>query len=561
MLRAGNLNVSFSTIATGTVVNLSQEGALDWVHWGLFTETSIDRKASVTPQISDFALIDASNGYAYVYQYGDNWNGYSWNDGTPHTSVTNTTTGVWVYGTPPIGSGFRFSVPADTNSRTLRVYVGAFAAKGRFTATLSDNSAPGYTNGFNQMVLNMAGGPSACYTLNFSANSSNQALFITYTVQQTFGANGNVTLQSASLTAPGANNVPFVALTSPIEGTSVLAPTNVLLNATASDNDGSVTLIEFYDGATKLGDVVPPQSSFTWSNVPAGRHVITARAIDNLAAVGVSSPVTLFVAGSGGSLTGARVTSPTALNLTTEGTSDWTHWGLSNPSNFNHKASGGGQILNFTRLGTNAVKRYTDNRTAFSWADGTPVASVAGTNVGVFIMGVTNGFEFSAPADTNARTLRIYAGLYGAQGNFQAWLSDFSGRAFTDMTLSNVFGNSYVVYTLNYAATTNSQRLFVRYTLQNAFDFDFGNVTLQAATLQGPPFRPPALLTDPHWSDGVFQFSFQTASNCSYAAQSTPWFPAGSWQTFSNISGTGGRVTVFAPAGGSPAQFYRVLTQ
>src|SRR5829696_7263340 len=117
---AGTLNVSFSILSSNSV-NLSQDGVLDWVHWGLFTETSVDRKAGVTPQISDFALVDASNGYAYVYQFADNLNGYSWNDGTPHMSVTNSKTGVWAYGTPPppIGSGFRFTVPASTNLQTL----------------------------------------------------------------------------------------------------------------------------------------------------------------------------------------------------------------------------------------------------------------------------------------------------------------------------------------------------------------------------------------------------------------------------------------------------------
>ena len=118
------LSGTFAGIDSGSVVDLSSEGAIDWVHWGLYTETSLDRKAGVALQISDFALLDSPTGFAYVYQLSDNVIGYSWNDGTPTAVVTNTTTGVWAYGTPQTGSGFQISAPADTASRTLKVYVG-----------------------------------------------------------------------------------------------------------------------------------------------------------------------------------------------------------------------------------------------------------------------------------------------------------------------------------------------------------------------------------------------------------------------------------------------------
>ena len=562
---ASTLNVSFSSITTGSVVNLSQEGALDWVHWGLFTETSVDRKAGVTPQISDFTVVYNPVSYAYVYQFADNFNGYSWNDGTPHMSVTNTKTGVWAYGTPPpaTGSGFRFTVPASTNLQTLKVYVGAFAGRGRFVATLNDTPAIGYTNSSNQAVDNSSNGPSAVYSVSFAAGSNGRTLTITYTLEQPqAGPNmnsANVTLQAAALTAAGANNIPFVTLNSPPDGTSVFAPTNFTLTATASDNDGTVTLIEFYNGQTKLGDVVPPANSFTWTNPPAGRHILTARAIDNSAGVAVSLPATVFVATNGGMLTGSRATAPTSLNLTTEGTSDWAHWGLTNASNFNHRASGGTQISNFTRVGTNAVKRLTDNRTAFTWSDGTPVSAAANTNAAVYIGGLKNGFEFSAPADTNLRTLRVYAGLYGAQGKFEAWLTDFSGKAYTDLSLSNVFGNSYALYTLNYAAASPNQRMVVRYTVENLFDFDFGNVTLAAATLQGPPPPAPLRLQNPGKEPNEFHFSFLSTAGQSYTIQFTPALWPTNWQTLTNVPGTGGTMSVTDHVGAASQRFYRAF--
>ena len=144
--RAANLTGSFDPIPQGSSVDLTAAGPVDWVHWGLYTETSLDRKAGVAPLISDFTILDATNGYAYVYQFADNYNGYSWSDGTPSGAVTNTTTGVWAYGVPTMGSGFEFNAPADTNPRTLKVYVGAFAARGKLEAQLSDASAPAFTS-------------------------------------------------------------------------------------------------------------------------------------------------------------------------------------------------------------------------------------------------------------------------------------------------------------------------------------------------------------------------------------------------------------------------------
>src|SRR2546426_9935714 len=94
-INAVTLSGSFTPISQGSVVNLTTEGPLDWVHWGLYNETSFNRKATVAPQIGDFTVVDATSGFAQVFHYADNYNGYSWNDGNPTVSVTNTPTGVW----------------------------------------------------------------------------------------------------------------------------------------------------------------------------------------------------------------------------------------------------------------------------------------------------------------------------------------------------------------------------------------------------------------------------------------------------------------------------------
>ncbi len=214
---AATLSGSFSPVPQGAVVDLTAEGPLDWVHWGLYTETSLDRKAGVSSLITDFALLGAPNGYAYA----DNASGYSWRDGTPTASITNTTTGVWAYGFPALGSGFQVTAAADNTLRTLHLYVGAFAAWGKFEAFLSDNSATGYTN--TSLVNQTGSGPSGVFSITYAAQSAAQTLTIRWTLLQAFRADANLTLQAAAITAIGANNPPIVTITSPIANATFAA--------------------------------------------------------------------------------------------------------------------------------------------------------------------------------------------------------------------------------------------------------------------------------------------------------------------------------------------------
>ena len=509
--RAGSLTGSFASIPQGADVNLTVEGPVDWVHWGLYTESSLDRKAGVTPLISDFTVLYATNDYAYVYEFADNYNGYSWSDGTPTATVTNTPTGVWAYGVPTRGSGFQFTVPADTTLRTLRVYVGAFAARGNFEASLSDNSATPYSN---TSLVNMGNGPSGVYSISYAAQSAGQTLTIKWTLTMGTRADANVTLQAAALTAPGANNPPAVAITSPSDNANFSAGSNITISADASDIDGTITKVEFFQGDTKLGESTSNPHSLTWSNAPPGHYLLTARASDDGGATRTSAATEVFVYGTGGTLSG-RGALPTnslgfyRIDLSEEGAADWAHWGLVSPASFDHKASVPQQISNFMRIGTNDTQRLDDYVTEFSWSDGIPTAGTNGTGTGVFTYGMTNGFLLSAPADTNLRTLKVYVGLYGAEGKFQAYLSDYSAPAYSDTSLRGltVYDNAYTNYTLEYRAASSRQRLIVKFTAGTVFDADYGNVSLEAATSSGaslPTNAPPTVAITSPTNNAIF---------------------------------------------------------
>jgi hypothetical protein len=558
---AGTLSGAFSSVAAGSNVNLTSDGKLDWVHWGLYTDTSVNRKASVPPMIGNMVLLADTNSFAAVYQYANNANGYSWFDGAPVVSVTNSTTGVWAYSTLPIGTGFQLTVPADSAPKTLVVYVGAYNARGQFAASLSDGSAPSFTSGIASTVDNIGNGPGGAFTIVYAANSPGQTLTVTWTVGLPHGSDANVTLQAATLTAPGANNPPYVAVSSPPQNSAFAEPANISLTATAEDFDGTVTNVAFYAGTNKLASATTSPYAYAWNGVARGHYVVTAAATDNAGTTSYSPPVDVFVYGSGGSLSGVVDLAPASVDLTSEGTSDWTHWGLVTNSSFDYKEGVQRKISNFSALGTNVVQQYMDNYAAFSWSDGAPTLSAQDTRTGVFLGGTADGFRLTVPADTMNRRLRLYVGGYGVEAELQAVLSDLSAAPVTDTSVSNVYDSTNVVYTFDYAAASSGQQLAVVYRSRNLFDLAYGNVTLQAATLQGGGSDPqPVTIIDPHCVGTDFVLSFNSQPDHSYAIEFAPSLVGAAWQTSTNVTGTGGTITVTNHNPDSTQRFYRVET-
>ncbi len=90
------------------------------------------------------------------------------------------------------------------------------------------------------------------------------------------------------------NNLPTVTMAAPANTTNK----NIALTATASDADGLVTWVEFFNGNQYLGSDHTAPYTFSWANVPAGTYTLTARATDNKGAFQNSVPVTITI-GSG----------------------------------------------------------------------------------------------------------------------------------------------------------------------------------------------------------------------------------------------------------------------
>ena len=172
--------------------NLTNEGTLDWIDWGLNTPQDVNRKANVQQQISNFTIIGSCAVQRDSYYSNSN---IEWFDGAPQPDTAlSQTWGIYVTG---INNGFSLTVPASTTPRTLRIYVGAKLARGKFTASLDGKT-------FTDATLDMREDPNSTqansiYTVVFNGNTANQVLTVRYTAMATNSSDSYVMLQAATL--------------------------------------------------------------------------------------------------------------------------------------------------------------------------------------------------------------------------------------------------------------------------------------------------------------------------------------------------------------------------
>ncbi|HPR74056.1 MAG TPA: SwmB domain-containing protein [Bacteroidales bacterium] len=110
------------------------------------------------------------------------------------------------------------------------------------------------------------------------------------------GVAASITAQNVTNNVAAINNQPpIVSISSPTKSTGFVAPAAITIDANASDPDGSVTKVEFYNGTSKLGETTSAPYSYTWKEVSAGTYSITASATDNKGLKTVSTAVTVVV--------------------------------------------------------------------------------------------------------------------------------------------------------------------------------------------------------------------------------------------------------------------------
>jgi len=91
------------------------------------------------------------------------------------------------------------------------------------------------------------------------------------------------------------NTPPSVSLTAPVEGSMYNAPATVLVSANATDSDGTISKVDFYNDTTLIGTETSAPYTLSWNSVAAGSYALTAKATDNSGASTASGAVSISV--------------------------------------------------------------------------------------------------------------------------------------------------------------------------------------------------------------------------------------------------------------------------
>jgi formylglycine-generating enzyme required for sulfatase activity len=94
---------------------------------------------------------------------------------------------------------------------------------------------------------------------------------------------------------PSTNAPPSCSITSPTYGQAFTAPTSITIRASASDPEGAVRKVEFYQGCVKLGEATNSPFVCEWPTVPPGQYSLMARATDSAGDVATSPMAVITV--------------------------------------------------------------------------------------------------------------------------------------------------------------------------------------------------------------------------------------------------------------------------
>ena len=108
------------------------------------------------------------------------------------------------------------------------------------------------------------------------------------------GTNGTKTSITASVFL-SSNQAPVVTITSPVTNSEYDEPAILSFEAVASDSDGSVSRVEFFNGTELLYTDNSAPYTYDWLGVEKGEYIITAVVTDNEGFVNTSDAVIIIV--------------------------------------------------------------------------------------------------------------------------------------------------------------------------------------------------------------------------------------------------------------------------
>jgi hypothetical protein len=229
-----------NTYGADIVTLITETGEAQWAGLGYVM-------AAVNPAYKDYAFNVVRRAYASGYSVLAHEIGH--NMGCMHDPANSSNAGAFAY-----SYGHRWNGTDNVQYRDLMAY------------------APGKS-------INYFSNPAILYkgVATGVTGSANTAQTITNTL--------------ATVAAYRPRAMPSVTLTSPTQGSSLMAPANVILNAVTGGSP-MVAKVEFYNGTTLLGTDAAAPYSFAWNPVALGTYTVSAKVYTKSGLTATSAPVT-----------------------------------------------------------------------------------------------------------------------------------------------------------------------------------------------------------------------------------------------------------------------------
>jgi hypothetical protein len=238
--------------------------------------------------------------------------------------------------------------------------------------------------------------------------------------------NASTTSATVSINVEGAavNVAPSAILTSPSDGASYFQGDDITLTSNASDSDGTVVTVEFYAGATKLGEDTSAPYSFTWVNPDTGSYALSARALDDDGASGISGTATVSV-----NVNPSNVAPEVSLDSPLDGTS----FAFNDSIELAATASDADGTVISVAFYRGATLVYEDTSAPFAFTWSNPgagsyiVTAVATDNIGVStVSAIAN---VTVELDPSEQTVVLQEGLNGYAGTSDSYAYEYHGGA------------------------------------------------------------------------------------------------------------------------------------
>ena len=406
-----------------------------------------------------------------------------------HDSTSGTNgipSGLWH--SPLFGSGgsfsFTFNGPAGYYGYYCTPHVFTFNMVGSVTVVapnappsvtitnpIDNASFPAGTNILVEATASDSDGSVAQVNFSVNGNPAGSAFNAPYRLSLNNVAAGNYTIQAVAVDDKNASSTPSVihimviqgnlppsvTITNPTDNASFPPGTNILVEAAASDPDGSVKQVEFFVNDLSAGIRTVPPYSFVLTNLALGNYALRAVAVDNQDASSTSPTLTIHV---------SSVPVPPSIDTQPQGLTNQ----IGTSATFSVLASGSTPLLYQWRFNGSDIGGATNNSltlsnlqiinsgaysvvvtNAFGSVTSDPAILLVYAPATITIFSPTNGSEFQAPAtvvaavDSPDKALIARADLFlSRNGQPPGPVGSSTNLPFT-VVLTNVLAGSYVL--------------------------------------------------------------------------------------------------------------------